>query len=186
MVADYQKDQPPKSVKLSPRKPTKYEKKLKSVRLFRKLLSLRYVKLLVEGELVKIDLKSEICLTPTSVSDRFYIEADQFVFFRRLLNEARSRLADAKDDYTRVYATVEIWLRGTAEKNGQFHDGFYFKHLTELQDEVVNALKEVRKAEKEVDLLEAIVAGLEIQKSMVIQAAAENRLHTRYLNREED
>jgi len=177
---------PKKPHKIAERKLSPREKKLKSVRLFHKLHSLRYVTLTVEGEPKRFDLKSEFCLTPESISDRFYIEAEQFMTFRSLLSIARAKLAEARDSLILESGAVELAHRKYAEKENNHYDPWYFKRETDVNDVVKKKRKEVLRWEREVDLLEAIVSGLEILKSMVISASAQDRNHTRYLNREED
>lgn len=158
---------------------------LKSVRLFRTLASeFGEVKLLVDGKWKKFDIRSEFCLTPDAIKSRFYTEAEQQMFFSTLLANARVKERKAADELDRLRSYNECTMRDAAEQKGEPRSDWYFKSLIDGLTEIVNAKKELRKWEKQVDLLEAINSGLRTLRQMTLEASQDRRQKNKYLGTE--
>lgn len=160
------------------------EDRMRSLSLFKKMGALRFCHLYVDGKLREFDLHSEFRLTSTSVRRRFYVEAEQFVFFRHLLAIARRKLAAAEDKLDSVRAWQELGYRVEAEEAGEARDPYWFKVRVDTDSKVAKAKKKARVWENQVDLLLGIVSGLEHLKSMTISAGAEDRNNNKYLREE--
>jgi len=159
------------------------KRQLKSVRLFRTLASeFGEIKLWVNKKWEKIDLRSEFCLTPESIERRFYDEAAQQMFFSALLAKARTKERKAADELDRLRSYNECTMRDAAEIKGEARSDWYFKALIDGLTEIVNAKKELRRWEKQVDLLEAITSGLRTLREMSFQAKRDKKGRNKYLN----
>ena len=152
----------------------KKRKNLKSVQLFRTLLAVREVTLRVDGKKRKFDLFSEFSLTKDGLKDKFFVEAEQFMFFRSLLAEARAALRKAEDAYHDKRSIRELDYRAHYEEKGEPKSDWAIKCLVDIDKKVEPMRRRLRRKQLEADKLEAIVSGLFILKSMTV-AASEDR-----------
>lgn len=157
-------------------------KKLQSVTLFRVTGSVRYVKLLIDGKMVKFDLFSEFHLTRKSVKSKYYHEAEQFQFFRSLLSNARNHLWKAEGVALEAHSALTVGYQAKFEEAEEPRTEWYCKRLADINKSVLKAHKIVRKWKNQVDILSGIVSGMEHLKGMIMSAGAQDRKHTTYLS----
>lgn len=142
----------------------------KSTKLFRKLEGITKVTFMVDGKARTFDLREEIRLTRKSLRGSYFHHAEQFMFWRSLLTDARNRLRQAEDEQEKTRAVYELAYRKRAEEAYSRVGDWEIKCQVESSTPYLDAKEQVRERTNEVDLLTGIVAGLE-QRSFMIGAA---------------